>query len=187
MKPDNEQIKGQNSNLITQNLIGGAKMARIKSSITILIIILLVTFIGGPFTDGNAKISYNLFSKADYLNIDRQLDLVQIQILQLQMLYLLLREGKQEKPVTFNPILYYDRNRKLITVTIFVDEEKFRALAENERKIELNDSIEMISKMIKGMVDGFETEKDLRVEFISFKKQTKLGEFYNGNLWLLLK
>ena len=161
-------------------------MRKVKSLLIVIFIVLLV-FAGGYFGKVEAKITYELLSRADYLTIDRQLDLVQIQILQLQMLYLLLREGKQEKPITFNPILYYDRNRKLITVTIFVDEEKFRALAENERKIELNDSIEMISKMIKGMVDGFETEKDLRVEFISFKKQTKLGEFYNGNLWLLLK
>ena len=161
-------------------------MGKIKSLITIVLIGLLI-FVGGVFTNGNAKISFNLLSRADYLTIDRLLDLIQMQILQGQILYLLLEEGKQEKPVTFNPILFYDRNRKVISVRILVDEEKFRALRENERKIELNDSIEMISKMIKGMVDGFETEKDLRVEFISFKKQTKLGEFFNGNLWLLLK
>ena len=161
-------------------------MRKVKSLLIVIFIVLLV-FAGGYFGKVEAKITYELLSRADYLTIDRLLDLVQMQILQSQVLYLLLREGKQEKPVTFNPILYYDRNEKLIKVAIFVDEEKFQALGESERKVELNDSVEMISKMINAMVDGFEKEKDLRMEFISFKKKTKLGEFFNGNLWMLLK
>jgi len=161
-------------------------MRKVKSLLIVIFIVLLV-FAGGYFGKVEAKITYELLSRADYLTIDRLLDLVQMQILQSQVLYLLLREGKQEKPVTFNPILYYDRKSKLITVTIFVDEEKFRGLAENERKIELNDSIETMSRMIKTLVGGFEKEKDLRVEFISFHKKTKLGEFANGYLWMLLK
>lgn len=163
-------------------------MTRIKSSITILIIILLlVAFIGVSFKHANAKISYNLLSRADYLTIDRLLDLVQIQILQAQILYLLMEGPKREKPITFNPILYYDRSTKLITATIFVDEQRFKTLGENRRKIELNESVELISDMIKRLVNEFEKEKDLKVEFVSFESGKKIGEFINGNLWLLLR